>query len=166
MADEKGPVEIVQTPVELDYTYTAGQAATRFLKGVEQGKFLGQRCPVDGLVYVASRGSSPKHGVPTGPDTVEVSDKGTLISFSIVRIPSANLSVEPPFAAISVLLDGADSHLMHVLDECPLEEVRMGMRVEAVWLPKDQWTASMQNVTHFRPTGEPDAPFDSYKDHL
>ncbi|MDJ0790069.1 MAG: Zn-ribbon domain-containing OB-fold protein [Myxococcota bacterium] len=168
MSDEsaEGPVEIIQCPVELDYTYTAGQATTRFLRGVGEGKLLGQRCIVCGKIYVASRGACPIHGVPTGPETVEVSDKGTLVSFSIVRIPSENLSVDPPFAAISVLLDGSDSTFMHVLSDCPLEEVRMGMRVEAVWIPKEEWTTSLKNITHFRPLDEPDAPYDSYKEHL
>lgn len=168
MAEEaaEGPVEIIHCPVELDYVYTAGQATTRFLRGVGEGKLLGQRCPVDGKVYVASRGACPNHGVPTGPDPVEVSDKGTLVSFSIVRIPSENLSVDPPFAAISVLLDGSDSTFMHVLSDCPLDEVRMGMRVAAVWIPKEEWTPSLKNITYFRPTGEPDAPYDSYKEHL
>jgi uncharacterized OB-fold protein len=165
-AAESGPVEIVLCPVELDYTYSAGQAASRFLRGVAEGRLLGQPCPVDGKVYVASRGACPNHGVPTGPETVEVSDKGTIVSYSIVRIPSENLAVDPPFAAVSILLDGADSTFMHVLSECPLEEVRMGMRVEAVWIPKEEWTTSLKNIKYFRPSGEPDASFDSYKEHL
>jgi hypothetical protein len=168
MAEENadGPVEVMRCPVELDYTYSAGQAATRFLLGAAEGKLLGQRCPVDGKVYVASRGACPNHGVPTGPDTVEVSDKGTIVSFSIVRIPSENLSVDPPFAAITVLLDGSDSTFMHVLSECPLEDVRMGMRVEADWIPREEWTSSLKNIRYFKPSGEPDADYDSYKEHL
>lgn len=164
--DASEPVTVIRCPVELDYTYSAGQAATRFLRGVAEGKLLGQRCPVDGKVYVASRGACPNHGVPTGPDTVPVSDKGTLVSYSIVRIPSENLSVDPPFAAVSILLDGSDSTFMHVLSECPLEDVHMGMRVEAVWLPKAEWTTSLKNIKYFRPSGEPDAPYESYREHL
>jgi len=44
--------------------------------------------------------------------------------------------------------------------------VHMGMRVQAVWQPRETWTTSMKNIKYFKPSGEPDAPFDSYKDHL
>jgi uncharacterized OB-fold protein len=160
------PVTIVRTPVRLDYVYSAGEAATRFLRGVAEGRITGQRCPVDGKVYVASRGACPEHGVPTSGEMVEVADRGTVVSFSIVRIPSENLSVSPPFAAVSLLLDGSDSTFLHVLSECELDQVRMGMRVAAVWRPREEWTTSLRNILYFKPSGEPDAPFESYRDHL
>jgi hypothetical protein len=42
----------------------------------------------------------------------------------------------------------------------------MGMRVEAVWKPREEWEHGLQNITHFRPSGEPDASYDSFKEHL
>mgnify|MGYP006873855534 FL=1 len=42
----------------------------------------------------------------------------------------------------------------------------MGMRVRAVWKPRDEWTESPGNISHFEPTGEPDAPYSSYEKHL
>src|SRR5439155_1346803 len=44
--------------------------------------------------------------------------------------------------------------------------VRMGMRVAAVWKPREQWGTTAENIDHFRPTGEPDAPYESYAHHL
>jgi uncharacterized OB-fold protein len=152
--------------VKLDYLYSAGRAATRFLRAIAEGRLLGQRCPVDGKVYFPTRGACPEHGVPTEGEPVDVKDHGTIVSYSIVRVPSENLAVELPFAAITVLLDGADSTFTHVLSEAKLEEVHMGMRVQAVWLPREQWTTSMRNIKFFKPSGEPDAPFESYEAHL
>ena len=40
------------------------------------------------------------------------------------------------------------------------------MRVEAVWKPREEWGPSLENIAHFRPTGERDAPFESYAHHL
>lgn len=165
-ASGQGPVEIVRVPVELHYTFTAGQAATRLLRGIAEGKLLGQRCPVDGKIYFPSRGACPEHGVATEGELVELADKGSVVSYSIVRVPSENLSVQPPFAAVSVLLDGSDTTFSHVLSECDLEQVRMGMRVQAKWRPKDEWTTSMANIEYFVPIDEPDADYDSYKEHL
>jgi uncharacterized OB-fold protein len=160
------PVELVKVPVQLDYVYSAGQAASRFLRGLAEGKLLGQRCPVDGKVYCPTRGACAEHGVPTAGEIVEVKDRGTIVSFSVVRVPSENLQVELPFAAVTILLDGADSTFTHVMSETKLEDVHMGMRVQAVWQPRETWTTSMRNIKYFKPSGEPDAPFDSYKDHL
>jgi uncharacterized OB-fold protein len=159
-------VELVKVPVQLDYTYSAGQAASRFLRGLADGKLLGQRCPVDGKVYCPTRGACAEHGVPTAGEIVEVKDRGTIVSYSIVRVPSENLQVELPFAAVTILLDGADSTFSHVVSEVKLEDVKMGMRVQAVWQPRDTWTTSMKNIKYFKPSGEPDAAFDTYKDHL
>ena len=36
-------VRSVRTPASMEYTYTAGQATTRFLKGIAEGKILGER---------------------------------------------------------------------------------------------------------------------------
>ena len=164
-ATKPAPVEVIETPVRLDYTYTAGVATTQFLRGMAEGRILGQRCPVTGKVYVPPRGASPTHGVPTEGE-VEVSDHGTVTTFCIVRLPAANLSVDPPFAAAHVLLDGADIPFFHVISECPLEEIRMGMRVRAVWAPREEWGPSLANIRWFEPSGEPDATFESYQEHL
>ena len=45
---------IVERPLRLDYDYTAGLAQSRFLKGLAQGKIIGEKCPVCGKVYVGS----------------------------------------------------------------------------------------------------------------
>jgi uncharacterized protein len=165
MSDTGEPVTILRTPVELEYTYSAGQSASRFLRSIAQGKLLGQRCPVDGRVYFPSRGSCPQHGVPFTGDSVELSDKGTVVTYSIVRVPSENIPLELPYIAIQVVLDGADTILMHLL-HAKIEDVRMGMRVEAVWRPRAEWTTAMTNILYFQPIDEPDAPYDSYKEHI
>ncbi len=159
------PVRSIRTPIQLDYLYSAGQASTRFLRGIAQGKLLGQRCPVDGKVYVPSRGACPTHGVPT-EGVVELSDKGTVTTFCIVRIPSDNLSIDPPFIAAHILLDGADITFFHVVGQCAPEDARMGMRVQASWIPREKWTTSLMNIEYFQPIDEPDADYDAYKEHL
>ena len=158
-------VESITTPIRLDYRYTAGRATERFLRGMAQGRILGQCCPSCGKVYVPPRGACPPCGVATR-DEVEITGKGTVTTFCIVRIPSDSLSVPPPFACGHVLLDGADLPFFGLVHECAFDQVRMGMRVEAVWVPREELTTSFENIKYFRPIEEPDAPYDSYKDHL
>ena len=42
----------------------------------------------------------------------------------------------------------------------------MGLRVKVVWKPREEWGHTMANISHFEPTGEPDADYDTYKHHL
>ena len=97
---------------------------------------------------------------------MEVSDKGTVTTFCIVRIPSENLSVDPPFACAHILLDGADIPMMHVLSGGPLEDVHMGMRVQAHWVPDEELDRTLLSIRYFEPIDEPDTPFEQYKEHL
>jgi hypothetical protein len=165
MSQPQEPIEILRTPIELEYLFSAGQSASRFLRGIAEGKLLGQKCPVDGRVYFPSRGSCPQHGMPFSGDTVELTDKGTLVTYAIVRVPSENIPLELPYISAQVLLDGADTVLMHLL-KAKLEDVRMGMRVKATWRPKAEWTTSIGNILYFEPIAEADAPYDSYKEHI
>ena len=50
------PVRSVRTPARLDYEFTAGDASSRFLKGITQKKIIGQRANPESRVYVPPRG--------------------------------------------------------------------------------------------------------------
>ena len=159
------PITGIVCPIRLDYTITPGRAQTRFLRGLENGKLLGQRCPATGKVYMPPRGSSPTHGLPT-TEEVEVADRGTVTTFCIVNLQFASTVREIPYVCAQILLDGADTVFFHVLGECDIETVHMGMRVAAVWKPREEWTESVGNILYFKPLDEPDADFDSYKEHI
>ena len=118
-----------------------------------------------GKVYIPPRGACPVDGVPT-EEEVELPDRGIVTTFCIVNVPFHGQRIKPPYVAAYVLLDGADIAFLHLILDCPAEDVRMGMRVEAVWRPREEWEPALQNITHFRPTGEPDAEYDSFKEHL
>ncbi|MFI5625367.1 Zn-ribbon domain-containing OB-fold protein [Nocardioides sp. NPDC051685] len=158
-------VSMVVTPVSLDYHYAASPEESSFFRGLAEGRILGQRCPKCRKVYVPPRGACPTDGVPTAEE-IELSHVGTVTTFCVVNVPFLGQKIKPPYVSAYVLLDGADIALQHLILEIPAEEVRMGMRVKAVWKPRDEWGTSIENISHFAPTGEPDADFDSYKHHL
>ncbi|MEO6090939.1 MAG: OB-fold domain-containing protein [Umezawaea sp.] len=165
LADEGDPVTMITTPVRLHYEHTAAPAESAFLRGLAEGRLLGQRCPVCRKVYVPPRPACPTDGVPT-EEEVELSDHGTVTTFCIVDVPFLGQRITPPYVAAYVLLDGADIAFLHLVLGCAADEVRMGMRVEAVWKPREEWGPTLQNIDHFRPSDEPDAPYDSYSQHL
>jgi len=155
----------VITPVHLDYMYAASPEESAFFRGMAEGRILGQRCPVCHKVYVPPRGACPVDGVPT-TDEVELSGAGTITTYCIVNVPFLGQKIAPPYVSAYVLLDGADIALLHLILEIPTDEVRMGMRVEPVWKPREEWGTTIENILYFRPSGEPDADYESYKVHL
>lgn len=159
------PVSMMITPVQLHYRHSAGPVETRYLLGVAEGRLLGQRCPSCRKVYIPPRGACPTDGVPT-EEEVELPGKGTVTTFCIVNVPFQGQRLQPPYVAAYVLLDGADIPFQHLILGCDADQVRMGMRVEAVWKPESEWGHTLENIEHFSPSGEPDAPFESYSQHL
>jgi uncharacterized OB-fold protein len=162
--DSEGVTGII-SPVRLSYDYAASPEESAFFRGLADGKILGQRCPVCHKVYVPPRGACPVDGVPT-TDEVELPDRGTVTTFCIVNVPFLGQKIEPPYVSAYVLLDGADIAFLHLILGVDAADVRMGMRVQAVWKPRDEWGTTIENISHFEPTGEPDADFETYKQHL
>jgi uncharacterized OB-fold protein len=155
----------IVSPVNLAYDYAASPEETKFFRGLAEGKLYGQRCPKCEKVYIPPRGACPVDGVPT-TDEIELPDRGTVTTFCIVNVPFLGQKIEPPYVSAYVLLDGADIAFLHLILDIDAADVRMGMRVEAVWKPREEWTTNLDNIKYFRPTGEPDADYDTYKQHL
>jgi len=164
-ADTAEPVTMLTTPVDMHYKHTASPQESAYLRGLAEGKLIGGRSEAGGRVYFPPRGANPTDGTPTD-DLVELPDKGTVTTFCIVNVPFLGQRIKPPYVAAYVLLDGADIPFLHLVLGCEASEVRMGMRVEAVWKPRAEWGHALANIDHFRPSGEPDAPYESYQHHL
>ncbi|MEV6064052.1 Zn-ribbon domain-containing OB-fold protein [Nocardia asteroides] len=163
--DTAEPVTMLTTPVDMHYKHTASPQESAYLRGLAEGKLIGGRSEAGGRVYFPPRGANPTDGTPTD-DLVELPDKGTVTTFCIVNVPFLGQRIKPPYVAAYVLLDGADIPFLHLVLGCEASEVRMGMRVEAVWKPREEWGHALANIDHFRPSGEPDAPYESYQHHL
>lgn len=161
----EAPVTTISTPIRVEYQYTAGLAQSRYLRGMAEGVFLGERCPACHKVYVPPRGSCPTDGVAT-TDRVELGNTGTVTTYCVVNVPFQGQSIEIPYICAQILLDGANIAFMGLIQEMPTDQVRMGLRVEAVWVDKDQLGLTAASVKYFRPNGEPDAPYESFQEYL
>ena len=163
-----GDITGTTTPVILDYDYVASPEESAFGRGLKEGRILAQSCPICHKVYVPPRGACPTCSVPTS-EPHELPDTGIVTTFCIVNVPFLGQRITPPYVSAYVLLDGADIAFLHLIlgsEDFHASDVRMGMRVKAVWKPEEERTFSLENIDHFEPTGEPDADFDTYKNHL
>jgi uncharacterized OB-fold protein len=159
------PVTSMASPIRLEYLFTPGVAQGKNLQGLERGVFIGQRCPKCRKVYTLSRGSCPVDGLPTD-EIVELPDTGTVTTYCVVNVPFAGQSIEIPYICAQILLDGANLSFMGLIQEIAPGEIRMGLRVQAVWVAPEDLGPTMASVKYFRPTGEPDAAFESFEEYL
>jgi uncharacterized OB-fold protein len=158
------PLKGIKTPMRLDFQVNAGGELSRYLRSVAEGKLFGRRCPACTKVYVPPRGGCPTCSVPMGEE-VQVKDVGTVVSFCIVNVPFEGQVMKLPYVYASILADGADISFPHLIQGIEPGEVRMGLRVKAVWVPPAERKPTMESIRWFEPAGEPDAAFDSYKEH-
>ncbi|MFD4856169.1 Zn-ribbon domain-containing OB-fold protein [Streptomyces atratus] len=156
------PITGIVTPARLDYTYTPGRAQSAYLNALAEQRIVGERCLSCRKVYVPPRGACPTCGVATA-EQVEVGPRGTVTTYCIVNIKAKNAmndAIEVPYVYAHIALDGAGLALHGRIGGIPYDQVRMGLRVEPVW------TEGGRHPDHYRPTGEPDADYDAYKELL
>ncbi|MFJ2260722.1 Zn-ribbon domain-containing OB-fold protein [Streptomyces sp. NPDC087844] len=155
----ENPVTGIVAPARLDYTYSPGRAQTAYIHALAERRVVGERCPSCRKVYVPPRGACPTCGVATA-ERVEVGPRGTVTTYCIVNIKARNLDIEVPYVYAHIALDGADLALHGRIGGIPYDQVRMGLRVEPVW------SDGGGHPDHYRPTGEPDADYETYKELL
>ncbi|MFJ5774074.1 Zn-ribbon domain-containing OB-fold protein [Streptomyces sp. NPDC093094] len=153
------PVTGIVAPARLDYTCTPGRAQSAHLHALAERRTTGERCPSCRKVYVPPRGACPTCGVAT-TERVECGPRGTVTTFCVVNIKAKNLDIDVPYVYAHIALDGADLALHGRIGGIPYDQVRMGLRVEPVW------TEGVRHPDHYRPTGEPDADYETYKELL
>jgi uncharacterized protein len=157
------PIRKILAPVRFEYTIRAGQEASRFLRGLVDRRILGRRSAETGKVYVPPKGVCPVSGGVTNED-VYLEGTGVVTTFCVISFPFEGQLLEPPYAAGEILLDGSDVPLFHLVGGIDPYKIRMGMRVAACW--SDTPAPTLESIRYFEPTGEPDAEFSTYAEHL
>jgi uncharacterized OB-fold protein len=172
------PVAFMQQMVNLDYKIVTSPVHRRFDEQMRVGRIVGHKCPSCGLVYVPPKGFCPRCSVITNEDhEVEVKDTATVTSFTVITpIQYQGQKERDEYVLANLLLDGADSSIgQQRIEGIPHHDVRMGMRVKAVWASRDERTEEgggmrgwglTSAVKHWEPSGEPDAPREQFQEHI
>jgi uncharacterized OB-fold protein len=128
-----------------------------------QGRFLGLKCPVCARTYTGGKGYCPIDAIElTEAHEVELPQIGTVSNYTIITpVQYPGQTETEPFARVHVLLDGIDVVLgFQSLVDVPNSDVRIGMRVAAVWASEgeivDLDPRMEGNLIGWIPTGEPD----------
>jgi uncharacterized OB-fold protein len=130
-------------------TYSAGAVGSKFLIGLRDKKrIMGTRCSTCNRVYVPAR-SICKDCYGQLDEWVIVSNRGTLLTYTVCNEQTPIQPMEAPIAYGIIQLDGADTGLVHILGEIDPEQLRIGMRVQAVF--KEEREASILDIKYFKP---------------
>jgi uncharacterized OB-fold protein len=177
VAPGKGAVEMTEHLISLDYSEPLAPHRERFARGLLAGKFIGQRSPASGKVYLPSKGYDPIERVRMSEaDDVVVADVGTVVSYTVITpVQYYGQKETEPYIRASILLDGADQPLgQQDIRHLPLADFRTGLRLRAVWKPAvdrsvaevdNRWGGTGQAIERWEPTGEPDVPFEKIMEH-
>ena len=153
MSDYWSDVEnmVYEGRIKVPYTWQAGETASFFLTQLrDEKKIWGKHCPKCTKVLIPARKSCPFCFLATDK-WVEVSDEGTVETFTIVHRETPLQPMKAPFVYAIIRLDGAGTGFPHVLGDVDPKDVKEGMRVKAVFA--EERTGSLLDITHFKPLG-------------
>lgn len=146
---EKIEPMVYQSKISVPYHWWAGDTAGKFLTSLrDHAKILGKKCKTCNRVFIPPRKVCPLCFVDN-PDWVELSNDATVTAFTIARRQLAALPAKVPLIFGLMQLDGADTAMLHRIDEIEPEEVSIGMRVTAHFAT--QRTGTIKDIAYFKP---------------
>jgi hypothetical protein len=84
---------------------------------------------------------------------VYLKDTGTVETFSISYIDPDARRIKEPILIGVISIDGASPKhgFMHYFGEMKPEDLRIGMKVKAVWKPKRERRGAITDIKYFKP---------------
>jgi uncharacterized protein len=168
----EGDVAITDHLISLVYEEPLNGARQRYAQGLLAGRFIGQKSPKSGKVFVPSSGYDPlERALMSEADDVVLPNTGTVVGFTVITpVQYYGQKETEPYIRASVLLDGSDTPLgQQDIRDIPVAEFRVGLRVRAVFRPPgernvdeltNRWAGTGSCIARWEPTGEPDVPFE------
>ncbi len=152
----------IRHEVRMPFKQTAGKYLSRFLAELrDNGKIVGNKCPECGRINLPPNITCGfcKIRIEDKPENwVEMSDKGKVVTF----LEITDRDTEPLTGKVlgrtnpgaQILLDGSEAGrctpLYHLLEETDMAKIHLGMRVQAVWKPREARTGNLGDIEHFR----------------
>lgn len=147
--EDREPVTEVAGELDLAFEYSYGEHYDRFYREMRDNKrIMATRCTHCGGVLLPPRPYCGACYAPTD-EWVELSDEGTLMTYTGVHLPFVGQPTDPPYVYAFIMLDGADVQFPHLLGEVEPEDIRVGMRVKAVW--SEERKGTLHDIKYFRP---------------
>lgn len=137
------------------YAWDTGVGIGTYLAGLKQGIILGSHCPSCRKIVVPPRTLCEWCYRPMD-EFVPLKDTGTVNTFSLCYVTWDVKRIKEPEIPAVIEIDGASPlhGIMHMLGEVDPKEVKIGMRVQAVWKPPKERVGSINDILYFKPIKE------------
>lgn len=152
--EQKKVLTLRWTP-KLQYAWDNGIAIGRYLQELKNGRIVARKCHGCNRIMIPPRMFCELCWRPTD-EWVYLQDTGTINTFVVshvdwkaARVPEGQRYFTP--AVIEI--DGASPGmgLLHLIGEIEPYEIKIGMRVKAVWKPARQREGAITDIEHFKP---------------
>jgi uncharacterized OB-fold protein len=149
---EAGRVLTVRHKLKADYAWDAGVAIGRYLQELKNGRLVARRCSSCERTLLPPRMFCEECFVPTDK-WVFVKDTGTVNTFSICYVRWDMVRLKEPQLPAVINVDGASPGMgiLHLLGEVRPEDVRIGMRVKAVWKDPGERQGAITDIKYWKP---------------
>jgi uncharacterized protein len=150
-----GKVLTTEWEPDLKYAWDNGVAIGRYLAELKEGRIIARACHKCKRIMLPPRMFCELCFRPTD-EWFYVQDTGVVNTFSIARVnwdASRRGPKEPPLLPAVIEIDGASKGMgiMHMLGEVDPDEIRVGMKVRAVWKKPEERTGAITDILYFRP---------------
>ena len=141
---------VIEGKLALPYSYFAGRVGSTFITTLRDEKqILGVRCDACSKVFVPPRQTCERCMADIRDNWVPVENTGEVMNFTVVRYSDKHLPRKVPYILALIRLDGADTPMVHILDEVDSDAVKPGLRVEAVF--SENPTSTILDIEYFKP---------------
>jgi hypothetical protein len=135
--------------IKVPYQWWVGETGAHFFSALrDEGRILGSYCPKCDLVFLPPRKSCGRC-FSESMEWREVSDEGSVMTFTIPRLERDIHPLKQPFAYAVIKLEGADTGLTHLLWDFNEEDLKVGMRVKAVF--NEDKKGNIFDIKYFKP---------------
>ena len=149
---KRGRVFTVSYVPKLQYAWDTGEAISRYLEELGQGRLIARRCRGCERVMIPPRMFCERCFRSTD-EWVYVNGTGTVKTFSLCYVTWDVRVLRRPQIPAVIDIDGASPGMgiLHVLGKVAPKQVRVGMKVRAVWKPASKRVGSITDIAYWEP---------------
>jgi uncharacterized OB-fold protein len=137
------------------FAWDTGVAIGAYLASLKKGIIMGSLCNTCRKIVVPPRTVCEQCFHPMN-EFVPLKDTGVVNTFSLCYVTWDVQRIKEPEIPAVIDIDGASPlhGIMHMLGDVDPQQVKIGMRVKAVWKPAEERQGAITDILYFKPLEE------------
>ncbi len=148
----RGEVLITKYKADLKYSWASRVAVGRFLAELKNGRLIARKCNNCNRILIPPRMFCEDCFRDTD-EWVFVKDTGIVNTYSIAHVGTDAHRLSTPLFVAVINIDGASELMgfLHLLGDVQEKDIKIGMKVQAVWKPVEERVGSILDIKYFKP---------------